>query len=430
MSRSSRRQYGEGSIYEYEARGVRRFRVQWLEPSDPDEPGGKALRRSKAGFATKRDAAVFLRDALRSVDRGERTRLDGDQPTLGQHMTEWLEGLRLEGTTIDGYRRLVRLHVLPYPLADVALTKLRPANLARHYRRLEVAGRREHGVEGGPLGPNTVRKVHDVLSSALTSAQADGLIDSNPAKHPGAKPPTGAEVKRAKPEMVIWTPAQLERFLEWAYEATPDLYVCWLLIGSTGLRRGEALGARWKDVSFETGRLHVRRALVTRKRDGEKERLEEKLTKSNHDRTVDLEPHVVDALKERRAAVAGVVPENAGPEARIVTKRDGGPMRPDQLTRRWESAVSRFNADPLTRQLPKMGMHGLRHTFASHMLAAGVPVPTVSEMLGHDSHVLLSVYAHTLPSAQRDALEKLAAFRRRPDVAVVAPSTGHPHGQV
>ena len=90
-------------------------------------------------------------------------------------------------------------------------------------------------------------------------------------------------------------------------------------------------------------------------------------------------------------------------------------MRPDQLTRRWESAVSRFNADPLTRQLPKMGMHGLRHTFASHMLAAGVPVPTVSEMLGHDSHVLLSVYAHTLPSAQRDALDKLAAFRRRPD---------------
>lgn len=83
-----------------------------------------------------------------------------------------------------------------------------------------------------------MRKVHDVLSSALTSAQADGLIDSNPAKQPGAKPPTGAEVK-AKPEMVIWTPAQLDRFLEWAYEATPDLYVCWLLIGSTGLRRGK-----------------------------------------------------------------------------------------------------------------------------------------------------------------------------------------------
>jgi integrase len=114
-----------------------------------------------------------------------------------------------------------------------------------------------------------VRKVHDVLSSALTAAQADDLIAINPAKQPGAKPPTGKEIKKAKPDMEVWTPAELEAFLAWARNETPDLYVCWLLDMTTGLRRGELLGLRWADVDLRASRLFVRKALVTRKVKGE-----------------------------------------------------------------------------------------------------------------------------------------------------------------
>lgn len=411
MSKSARRQYGEGAIYEYTASGITRYRVQWREPSDPDEPEGEQRRRSKAGFATKKEAGAYLRDVLGKLDRGMPTRATGDDVSLGDYLEDWLDGLRLEGATIDGYRRLIRLHVAPYKLAGMPLTRVRPVVLAKHYRQLEQSGRRDHGHEGEPLGPNTVRKVHDVLSVALTAAQADDLIPVNPAKQPGAKPPTGKEIKKSKPDMEIWTPPELDAFLQWARTETPDLYVCWLLDMTTGLRRGELLGLRWGDVDLRAGRLFVRKALVTRKMKGQKEWLEEKLTKNTHDRVVDLEQPVAEALKEHRTHIASRDLQLAAAEARVITKRDGGAMRPDNLTRRWASAVRRFNADPATCVVPSISLHGLRHTHASHLLAAGVPVHTVSERLGHDAVVLLRTYAHAMPSAQQEGLAMLAAFR-------------------
>jgi integrase len=126
---------------------------------------------------------------------------------------------------------------------------------------------------------------------------------------------------------------------------------------------------------------------------------------------VELERPVAEALREHRAQVASRNLQAVAPEARVVTKRDGGVMRPDNLTRRWESALRRFNADPATAVLPRISLHGLRHTHASHLLAAGVPVHTVSERLGHDAVVLLRTYAHAMPSAQQDGLAKLAAYR-------------------
>lgn len=81
----------------------------------------------------------------------------------------------------------------------------------------------------------------------------------------------------------------------------------------------------------------------------------------------------------------------------------GRPLSPDWLSERFEQLVKATGA-------PKMTLQGTRHTAASLMLAAGVPVKVVQEMLGHSSPTItLTMYAHTIPSMGRDAGAALSA---------------------
>ncbi len=93
----------------------------------------------------------------------------------------------------------------------------------------------------GGLGARTVRYIHTIIHSALAAAVDDNLIAINPAAK--AKPPTAKEAK--SPEMQTWDADQLRTFLDWAERERPELYLAWLLLAMTGMRRGEALAVRW-----------------------------------------------------------------------------------------------------------------------------------------------------------------------------------------
>lgn len=211
MTRPARRLPGEGYVGQYTTKGGVRYEAQLDLLVDPDEPGGKRRRKKKGGFTSRRDAADWLNDEIIAVERGHRSLL-GDGPTLGEFMSQWLDGHRAGSTTMAAYRRNFRIHIDPN-LGDVPVGRLRPGNLASFYRQLEKNGRKTAGREGEPLGPSTVKKIHDTLSVCLQSALEDGLIAANPARHPGAKPPTGRQVKAARREMTVWGPEELRRFI-------------------------------------------------------------------------------------------------------------------------------------------------------------------------------------------------------------------------
>jgi integrase len=120
-------------------------------------------------------------------------------------------------------------------------------------RGLEASGRADG--QGG-LSPRTVRYVFTILRSALGDAVRHGRLAVNPTDR--STPPTPSQAR--PPEMHAWTAPELARFLRWADDHDSDAAIGWRLLAYTGMRRGEALALRWRDVDLDAARLAVRRS--------------------------------------------------------------------------------------------------------------------------------------------------------------------------
>jgi integrase len=201
--------------------------------------------------------------------------------------------------------------------------------------------------------------------------------------------------------MKVWSAEQLRKFL--AFVADDRLYAMWLMYATTGMRRGEVLGLRCRDVDHKHARIAVVQSLLI---------VEHKLAfsepKTNKGRrSVALDPTTAAALCSHRAAQAqeqlraGEMWTNSG---LVFTTELGGPIDPQRVTRI-------FGALSEAAGLPHIRLHDVRHSYASAALASGVPAKVVSERLGHANiAITLDTYSHVLPALQEDAAEKIAAL--------------------
>ena len=135
-------------------------------------------------------------------------------------------------------------------LGHVRLHELTPMQLETAYAEMMKSG----SARGGPLSAKTVYNAHSSLRKALNDGVRLGVLIRNPAT--AARPP-----KRTKPEMETWTAAQLGEFLA-GVEDDP-LHAAYVLIATTGMRRGEAMGLRWQDVDLDAGFVRIRQSLTT-----------------------------------------------------------------------------------------------------------------------------------------------------------------------
>jgi integrase len=177
----------------------------------------------------------------------------------------------------------------------------------------------------------------------------------------------------------------------------------WLLIATTGMRRGEALGLTWRDVDLEAGRLSVTRTLLQ-----VAGRVGHSTPKTDKGpRSIALDAGTVAVLKAHRKAQAaerlalGPAYVDTG---LVFCREDGEPIKPDTVSQFFRRRQQQL-------KLPPLSPHGLRHTHASLALAAGVNPKVVSERLGHASVAFtLDTYSHAMPSLQEDAAERVAAL--------------------
>lgn len=413
---SRRREHGDGGVDEYTTRtGKTLYRVSWYEPSDPDDPDSPKVRRFERGFPDRqsaRDRAAEIRTQLKA---GLPTRDPQHAGSLAAYLTEWVEGHRVAASTKAGYRKIIRLHINPH-IGHLQLTRVTPATLARLYRKLETSGGGTNPTTGQPtgLGPNTVHKAHQVLSVALGSAQADGLIRLNPAKQPGANPPTQREIKRARRKMVVWTPQQLDGFLAHARQHDP-YYPVWLLLSRTGLRRSEACELRWGDLDLAAGLLSVSRDIVEIKNKGQKGYLDLKATKNDEPRIIALDDATIACLKDHRntSGKHGLARLHADQPV-FLTVRTQRQIRPDHMTRRWIEAVTRYNDRlPASQQVPLINLHALRHTHASHLFAAGYQAKEIQARLGHETAAITQdLYTHFIPTSAAEQMRRYAEYMR------------------
>jgi integrase len=176
---------------------------------------------------------------------------------------------------------------------------------------------------------------------------------------------------------------------------------------STGLRRGEILALRWKDIDFEVPSLQVERSLEQTKGG-----LRFKEPKTKHGRRqLALPASIANELRamrrkqqEQRLAL-GLGKED--PEALVFRRLSGEPMRPDNVSGEWRRLVRIL-------KFPKVTLHAWRHTHASQLIRLGFDVLTISRRLGHGSpSITLNVYGHLFAGSDDRAAERInAAFSR------------------
>jgi integrase len=229
-----------------------------------------------------------------------------------------------------------------------------------------------------------VRHVHVTLAKALGDAERQDLLTRSPARR--ASPPSATAAR--SPEARTWTPDELRTFL--AEMREHHHRALFRLAAMTGLRRGELCGLRWADVDLDAGRLVVRRTITTVNH----EPLEGAVKTARSRRGVELDAATVAGLRAHRARqLQERLLVGAGYRDRdlVFARPDGEPWNPDSVGRAFARAIKRTT-------LPRIRLHDLRHTHATHLLAAGVNMKIVSERLGHATvGFTLDVYGHALP---------------------------------
>ena len=182
------------------------------------------------------------------------------------------------------------------------------------------------------------------------------------------------------------------------------LYMPVLMALTTGMRRGEILGLRWRSIEFDTGTLVVRESLSQTK-----EGLSFKAPKSGKSRTVALPSLAVTALQTHKAEQARKrlsLGTGYNSQDLVFAKPDGEPWEPNSFT-------NAFTAFVLVKKLPRMSFHSMRHTHATLLLKQGIHPKVVSERLGHAKvGIMLDTYSHVMPGMQEEAAGRIDSVLR------------------
>jgi integrase len=325
------------------------------------------------GYFTKRGAEEVLQQTLARARRGELGGVARTRATFADAADEWLRYVEHDrerkASTIVDYRHMVdriKPELGPVQLTDLTL------------ERIEVY--RDRLVERG-LANRTVNKYLAVLHAICKRAMKVYRLPANPVamveKRPNKKP-ANIDVFSREEVMALARAAQSER--------DTALY---MTAAFTGLRMGELLALRWRDVDFELDAIHVRRSFTG---------VAEDTPKSGRERTVPMAAEVAHAI----ARLSGRE-RFTGDEDLVFCGELGGHLNSSDVRTRYKSALDAAG-------LRQLRFHDLRHTFGTHAIRAA-DSREVMEWMGHQDLKTTQIYLSFKP--QRDAARRISeAFER------------------
>lgn len=346
---------------------------QWLAVLSYKGLDGKRHRATRYANS-RRHAEILLQDLRQEVF--------GLAPppsslTVGQFLTDWLRDTikpNCAEATHDSYRRAVSNHIVPL-IGTGRLLDLTPYHIQSWITAM--AG-----------GARTRQLAFVVLQSALSQAARLRLIETNPCD-------VIDRPKADREEILPFTAAEAQSIL--AATADERLAGVYLIAMSHGLRQGEIFGLRWIDADLSKGRIRIEQQAVE-----VAGRIVFRAPKTKAGRrTIHVSDRVLAAIEQRKAFA---LKEGHAASALIFPNRNGEPMRRSNFgARHWAPLLSDLG-------LAHRGFHHSRHTAATLMLGAGIPVHEVSRILGHARpSITLDIYAHwisTPKSAATHAVDK------------------------
>lgn len=366
--------------------GYRKRGNSWeLKFAATDPATGQRKLRYATFKGTESDARRKLRKLVKQAEDG--VFVAPARQTFSSVLDTWDQTLTVSPKTAERYRELVRLHVRPH-LGDMKLQAIRSTRIEAFYNDLRVGRGPDGKDERRPLAPRTIGHVHRLLVKILSTAERDGLIALNPARRAQRPKIERTEIRSLSEDQVRTVLTKLR--------GHPMFFIAALGL-ATGMRRGEMLALRWRDVDLDAAELQVAQSLEETN-DG----LRFKTPKTRYGRrTISLPAFIVTELRAHKVAQAeqrlalGLGKDSDG--ALVLRRPDGSPMPPDSVSSEWRRMV-------VSLKLPKVSLHALRHTHASQLIASGMDVLTISRRLGHGApSITLDVYSHLFKPTDRSA---------------------------
>lgn len=335
-------------------------------------------------FRTRKEAAAYEKKALAEVAAGEFAWSD---KTVREIANDWYDRKAKTGTyrrsSLIDYRNNHLEHYIKPNLGDLKL------------HAVDVQAIEKAAAEWGErVSPKMVNKVLTTLTSILALAKRYRLMRDNPARDAERlKIATEHEDDMEVNPDQVYSKAELRQLIEATAHGTVGRLLV-MVPALTGLRIGKVLGLTWPAVDLKAGKLHVRYNLADTEK-GHNLVLQPPKTKTGR-RTLPISGELTRELKVWKLKCPQTVEEF------VFAREAGRPHNRKAASSALDRAIEKTGIKRLTP-------HGLRHTFASLLLAEGVPVAEVSHLLGHkDSYVTLKVYAHFVRT-ETSAVQDLAA---------------------
>ena len=350
-------------------RGTNCWQLTYDVPPGPD---GKRQQRYKTVHGTKRQAEARMAEIQHELSLG--THFDLSTMTVSEYLDLWTRDyaeMSVRPRTLEGYRGIIETHLKP-AFGSVKLAELGAHQVQIYYSNCIRSG----------LSAQTVLHFHRLLSQTLKQAVRWQMLRRNVLEDISPPP-------RRRPEIRVLMPDEADLLLRVA-EPT-EYYLPIVLALFTGLRRSEVLGLIWRDVDISAHRLTVSRTMINLT--GNPTHMN-KPKSFRSERMLFFSEEVATLLRSHRRI----------PKAQLCARADGSIVKPSAFSR----AVRRIAA---RAGITGVSLHGLRHTHATFLLLAGVPIHVVQARLGHESiQTTVDKYGHLLPTSGATAGEGLKKF--------------------
>ncbi|MGD1098450.1 MAG: site-specific integrase [Bryobacteraceae bacterium] len=382
---------------------------------------------SEWGFETM-DAAIKARaqgmidEKMAAEKRAASVGVTAPVPkTLQQLFDEFLDHYaekELRQTTVEKYREKI-LYLSP-ELLTMPLKDLEPWFFTREWARLrESGGHHRRTKEPRPLGPKHVRNIRSIASSAFKNALANGYRGTNPVRDSALPRAKVGETRKA----IAVAPAHHDLMLAGTSHWIWPTFIS--VDTALGGRRGETLALRRSDMR-RNGRsiiFTIERSLSQTKKFGLT--FEPVKTEAGY-RSIQVDDPDTIAMFEAHLEHQDKLREQYGTDYRteldlIFCQPNGELLKPNSVSGSISALCRRL-------KLPRgVSLHSLRHTYASILIKQGVPITTISAMLGHtDPATTMRIYAHMLPGGESEAAEAFAGWKTKKSKTAKTAPRQHP----
>jgi integrase len=366
--------------------------------------------------------------------------------TVGEYLNGWINGRTIDEKTIKTYRSHITGYLAPH-LGHLELARLTGAHIeamftaidARNADIVQARASDDPRVRASVRGKRTVgaatkHRIKATLRKALNDAiRKDRLLEFNAATHvelpsgtrPKARVWTDGAVKtwektgQCPSPVMVWTPTQAGRFLDYVEEHDPNFYPIAALVLRRGPRRGEVAGLRTDQVDLADGIVTITHQIAVHDNN---ELVYKEVKTRNGDRIFAIDALTIadftayKTLRAKQKLAAGAqwpttvrLRDPNSDTARTYIHVDpffrqanGQPWHPDTISDRWERLARKAG-------LPPVGIHDGRHGAATYVKAAGGDLHDIKELLGHANITITSdTYTSLLQDVERELAERTA----------------------